>query len=49
MAILTTVSSHSERIDVKAARAEVELQMLEADFAHRQAFARLKTLMGSSD
>ena len=49
MAILTTVSSHSESIDVKAARAEVELRMPEADLAHRQAFARLKTLMGSND
>jgi hypothetical protein len=30
----------------KAARAKVEVEMLEADLEHRQAFARLQALMG---
>jgi outer membrane protein TolC len=46
MARLMNVSSTAESIDVKAARAEMELEMIEADFAHRQAFARLKALVG---
>jgi outer membrane protein len=33
-------------LEVKAARAKVETEMLEADLAHRQAYARLKALMG---
>jgi outer membrane protein TolC len=45
-AILMNVSSNSESLEVKAARADVELEMIEADFAHRQAFNRLKLLMG---
>jgi hypothetical protein len=40
------VSSDFESLEVRAARADVELQMLEADFAHRQAFKRLKALLG---
>jgi outer membrane protein len=47
MAVLMNVSSAAESLDVRAARAEVETQMLEADLAHRQAFARLNGLMGA--
>jgi outer membrane protein len=47
VALLMNVSSTSESMEVKAARAEVEVELLEADLAHRQAFARLKALMGS--
>jgi hypothetical protein len=42
------VSMNSENLEVKAARAEVELEMIEADFAHRQALNRLKALTGSN-
>jgi outer membrane protein TolC len=44
--LLVKVSSDAESLEVKAARADVELEMLEADFAHRQAFRRLKALTG---
>ncbi len=47
VALLMNVSSTPESMEVKAARAKVEVEMLEADLAHRQAFARLKALMGS--
>jgi outer membrane protein len=47
VAVLMNVSSAPENLDVRAARAEVETQMLEADLAHRQAFARLNGLMGA--
>jgi hypothetical protein len=43
---LMNVSSNPENIEIRAARANVEAEMLEADLAHRQAFARLKALMG---
>jgi outer membrane protein len=46
VAVLMNVSSNSESIDVKAAGAEVEMEMLKADLAHRQAFACLNALMG---
>jgi outer membrane protein len=46
VARLMSVSSAPESMEAKAARAEVEVEMLEADLAHRQAFARLKALMG---
>jgi outer membrane protein TolC len=46
VARLMNVSSTPESMEAKAARAEVEIEMLEADLAHRQAFARLKALMG---
>jgi outer membrane protein len=46
MATLLNVSSTSESVDTKAARANVETELLEADLAHRQAYARLKALMG---
>jgi outer membrane protein TolC len=45
-ALLMKVSSDSESLEVRAARADVEVEMLEADFAHRQAFTRLKALIG---
>jgi outer membrane protein TolC len=45
-ALLMKVSADSESLEVRAARADVELEMLEADFAHRQAFNRLKALTG---
>jgi outer membrane protein TolC len=44
-ALLMKVSSDSESLEVRKARADVELEMLEADFAHRQAFNRLKALI----
>ena len=44
--LLMNVSSNPESLEVKAARAEVEVEMLEADLAHRQAFAHLNALMG---
>jgi outer membrane protein len=43
---LMTVSSNPESADMIAARVSVETEMLEADMAHRQAYARLKALMG---
>ena len=43
---LMTVSSTSESMDMIAARASVEAEMLDADLAHRQAYARLKALTG---
>jgi outer membrane protein len=43
---LMKVSSTAESIEVKAARTKVETEMFEADLAHRQAFARLKSLLG---
>jgi hypothetical protein len=46
VASLMNVSSTSESIEMKAARAKVETELLEADLAHRQAYARLKALVG---
>jgi outer membrane protein TolC len=45
--LLMKVSSPNESSEIRAARADVELEMLEADFAHRQAFNRLEALLGS--
>jgi outer membrane protein len=45
MALLVKVNSNSESMEAKAARADVEVEMLEADLAHRQAFAQLKALL----
>jgi len=45
---LMTISSTSESIDMVAARANLEVEMLEADLAHRQAYARLKALVDPS-
>jgi hypothetical protein len=45
-ALLMKVSSDSESLEVRAARADMEVEMLEADFAHRQALNRLKALTG---
>ena len=47
VAQLLNVSSSAESIELKAAKAEVEVQMLEADLAHRQAYGRLMDLTGS--
>jgi len=44
-ALLMRVSSNSDGLEVRAARADMEVEMIEADFAHRQAFNRLKALM----
>ena len=44
--LLMKVSSNSQSLEVRAARADVEVEMLEADFAHRQAFNKLKALLG---
>lgn len=46
---LMKVSSTSESADVTAVRTKVEIEMFEADLAHRQAYARMKALMGGSD
>ena len=43
------VSSGTASLELKSARAEVEIQMLEADLAHRQAYAGLRALMGSKE
>ena len=45
MAVLMNVSSAPQTLEIKAARAEVEMEMLQADLVHRQAYARLKGLM----
>jgi outer membrane protein TolC len=44
MAMVIRASRSPDSAEVKAARAEVEVEMLEADFAHRQAFNRLVAL-----
>jgi len=43
--LLMKVSSDNESLEVRAARADVEMEMLEADFAHRQAFNRLEAML----
>ena len=43
---LMNVSTAPESIEMNAARAKLEADLLEADLAHRQAYARLKALMG---
>jgi outer membrane protein TolC len=45
--LLVNSGSNPEGGEAKAARAEVELEILEADLAHRQAYARLLHLLGS--
>ena len=45
-ALLINASATSEGLQVRAARAEMELEMLQADLAHRQAYAHLMSLMG---
>ena len=49
VALVMNVSSTDESPKMKAVRANVETEMLEADLAHRQAYARLKALMASND
>jgi outer membrane protein TolC len=46
LAVVMKASSNSENSDVNAARAAVEVEMLKADLAHRQAFERLTALIG---
>jgi outer membrane protein TolC len=46
VAVLMNASLNTENLEIKAARAEVEIEMLQADLAHRQAYARLKALIG---
>jgi hypothetical protein len=43
-ALFRNVSSNSQSLDMKKARADLEAEMLEADLAHRQACASLKAL-----
>jgi hypothetical protein len=45
-ALLMNAGFSTENLQVRAARAEMEMAMLQADLAHRQAYARLKALMG---
>jgi len=45
--LVMKASRNPESIEVKAARAEMEVEMFEADLAHRQAYARLTALMGA--
>ena len=44
--LLMNASASSGNLQVRAARAEIELEALQADLAHRQAYARLKALLG---
>lgn len=46
VAVLMNASINTENHEINAARAEVEIEMLQADLAHRQAYARLRGLMG---
>jgi outer membrane protein TolC len=46
-ALLMKASSNPDSIEVKAARAEMEVEMFEADLSHRQAYARLIAPMGA--
>jgi outer membrane protein TolC len=45
-ALLIKESSGSGSLEIRAARADVEVEMIEADYSHRQAFDRLKALSG---
>ncbi len=49
VALVMNVSSTDESPKTKTARANLETEMLEADLAHRQAYAHLKALMASTD
>jgi len=46
VALVMNISSTGENPELRAARAKVETEMLEADLAHRRAYAHLKSLMG---
>jgi hypothetical protein len=46
-ALLKKVSSNSESLEGRAARADVEVEMIQPDLAHRQAFHGLKALIGT--
>jgi outer membrane protein len=43
---LVSVSSSPDNVEMQAARAKAETEMFEADLAHRQAYARLNSLLG---
>lgn len=45
-ALLMKVSTNPETPEVQGARAGLEVEMLEADLAHRRAFANLRAMMG---
>jgi hypothetical protein len=45
MALVIRASTTPDSSEVKAARAEIDVEMLEADLAHRQAFSRLMALV----
>lgn len=47
VAPLMNVSAAPENKEMKAARAKVEMEILEADLAHRQAYAHMKALLGT--
>jgi outer membrane protein TolC len=49
VALVVNASSNPDSIDVQAARAEIEVDLLEADFAHRRAFAAVRALTGGTD
>jgi outer membrane protein TolC len=44
---LMNASAGTETLQVRASRAKMELELLQADLAHRQAYARLKAIMGA--
>ena len=44
MAVVMRASTGPDSAEVNAARAEIEVEILEADFAHRQTFNRLMAL-----
>jgi outer membrane protein TolC len=46
VASLVNVSANPESMEVRATRAEVELEMLQADLAHRRAFAQFRAILG---
>jgi outer membrane protein len=46
-ALLMKVSANSESLEVRAARADLEIETIEADFAHRQAFSKLNAMLGA--
>ncbi len=45
-ALIMNASAGSEDLQMRAARAEMELEMLQADLARRRAYTHLKVLMG---
>jgi outer membrane protein TolC len=49
VAALVKMSSDSQSIEAIAARADADIEMLEADLAHRRAYANLEALIGRRD